>query len=178
MSATHIREHPVAPSLLRRAMLPAAALLIGSAFAVSHADGQTARTLVLTSGPPPAGEAEDGDFKQIDVRPRGLSPGDSFLAAGTLRDNGHVAARGHVICTVIDHSYRGQDCQFVLVFRDGTITASGGGINRLLPGQRPSPPHSPDEYAITGGTGAYRGASGTMSMQNHPDDSSTITLSL
>ena len=165
-------------SLLRRATLPAAALLVGSAFAVAQADGQAGRTIVLTSPAPTARDVKRGDFKQVDLAPHGVSPGDYFLAAGTLRENGQVAARAHATCTVIDHSYRGQDCQFVLVFRDGTITAAGGGINRLLPGQAPPPPHAPDEMAITGGTGAYRGASGTLSMQSHPDDSQTVTISL
>jgi hypothetical protein len=168
----------MASSLLRRALLPAAALLVGSALAVSHADGQAGRTIVLTGPPPTPRDLKSGDFKQVDLPPRGLSPGDYFLAAGTLRESGRVAARGHIVCTVIDHSYRGQDCQLVLIFRDGMITASGGGINRLLPGQSPPPPHAADELAVTGGTGAYRGAAGTVSMQSHPDDSSTFTISL
>lgn len=170
----------MASSLLRRATLPATALLVGSAFAAAQADGQAGRTMVLTSPAPTARDVRHGDFKQVDLAPHGVSPGDYFLAAGTLRENGKVAARGHATCTVIDHSYRGQDCQLVLVFRDGTITAAGGGINRLLPGQAPPPPHAADEIAVTGGTGAgaYRGASGTLSMQSHPDDSQTITISL
>jgi hypothetical protein len=178
MSTPHLSSSLTASPTLRRALLPAVALLAGSSLAVSAAHGQTGRTLVLTSGPPTARDVKRGDLKQVDLRPRGLSPGDYFLAAGTLRENGRVTARAHAICTVIDHSYKGQDCHFLLVFRDGTVTASGGGLNRLLPGQRPSPPHSPDEYAVTGGTGAYRGATGTMFMQAHRDDSSTITLSL
>jgi hypothetical protein len=64
------------------------------------------------------------------------------------------------------------------VLRDGTITASGGGLDRLLPGQPPSRPDTADEYAVTGGTGAYRGASGTLYWLPHDDDSSAITLSI
>lgn len=153
--------------------MPAAALFVGSALAISAADGQTARTLKFEgSAPVPR------DFKQVDVRPRGLSNGDHFIAAITLRAGDRIAGRAHVICTIIDRGYQGQDCNWVLVFRDGTITASGGGLDRLLPGQATPPPHAPDEYAITGGTGAYRAASGTLAMQAHDDDSSTITLSL
>jgi hypothetical protein len=160
-------------SILRRATIPAAALLVGSALAISAADGQTARTLTFAgSSPVPR------DFKQVDLRPPGFSNGDHFLAAITLRAGGRIAGRAHVICTIIDRRYQGQDCNWVLVFRDGTITASGGGLDRLLPGQPTPPPHAPDEYAITGGTGAYHGASGTLTMQTHKDDSSTITLSI
>ena len=86
--------------------------------------------------------------------------------------------RGHATCTIIDRRYAGQDCDFVLVLSDGTVTASGGGLDRLLPGQSPSPPHAPDEFAVTGGTGAYRDASGTLSLQEHADGSSTLTVSL
>ena len=160
-------------SFLRRAALPAVSLLAGSALAVSAADGQTGRTLEFAgSAPVPR------DLKQVDVRPRGLSIGDHSLAAVTLRAGDRIAGRAHVICTIIDRRYEGQDCHWVLVFRDGTITASGGGLGRLLPGQPTSPPHAPDEYAVTGGTGAYRGASGTLAMEAHDDDSSTITLSI
>ena len=56
--------------LIRRATVPAAALLAGSALAISSADGQAARTLTFTgSAPVPR------DFKQVDVRPRGLAVG-------------------------------------------------------------------------------------------------------
>jgi hypothetical protein len=72
----------MASSLLRRATLPAAALLVGSAFAAAHADGQAGRTMVLTSPAPTARDVRQGDFKQVDLAPRGVSPGDYFLAAG------------------------------------------------------------------------------------------------
>ena len=169
----------MATSLLRRATLPAAVLLVGVR---SPSRRPMARPVARWCSPARRRprDIKRGDFKQVDLAPHGVSPGDYFLAAGTLRENGKVAARGHATCTVIDHSYRGQDCQLVLVFLDGTITAAGGGINRLLPGQAPPPPHAADETAVTGGTGAgaYRGASGTLSMQSHPDDSQTITISL
>ena len=164
---------------LRRALAPtAAAALAASALAVSTAGGHTGRTLVFTSPAPTPRDIKRGDFKQVDLRPRGLSPGDYFLLAGSLRRNRHTVCRGHAVCTIIDHTYRGQDCQFVLILRDGTITAAGGGLDRLLPGQQPSPPRPPDDYAITGGTGAYGDASGVVSMQSHPDDSQTITVSM
>jgi hypothetical protein len=160
-------------AFLRRATLPAAALVVASALAVSAANGQTGSTLEFTgSAPTPR------DVKEIDARPRGLSTGDQTIGAVTLRADGRVAGRLHVNCTVLDRSYQGQDCDLVLVFRDGTITASGGGLDRRLPGQPPQPAHAPDEYAVTGGTGAYRAASGTLSWRAHDDDSSAITLSL
>ena len=163
----------ITSSFLRRAALPAVGLLVASALAVSVADGQTGRTLRFTG---PAAH-DPREAKQIDVRPRGLSIGDHYVVAGSLRAHGRVVARAHANCTIIDRSYEGQDCDFVIVFADGTLTASGGGLHRRLPGQPPSPPHAPDEYAITGGTGAYRSASGTLSLQTHGNQQ-TLTLTL
>ena len=160
-------------SILRRATVPAVGVALVSALVVTGADGQTGRVLEFAGTAPAPREV-----KQVDLRPRGLSLGDSFIAAITLRSAGRIAGRAHVRCTIVDRRYEGQDCDFVLVFRDGTVTASGGGLDRLLPGQSPPPDDAADEYAITGGTGAYRGASGVLSMRSHDDDSSTITLSL
>ena len=159
-------------SLLRRATVPAVGVALISALVVTAADGQTSRSLEFAGTAPAPRE-----FKQVDHRPRGLSIGDSFIGAITLRSSGRIAGRAHVHCTILDRRYEGQDCDFVLVLRDGTIAASGGGLDRLLPAQSP-PTEDADEYAITGGTGAYRGASGVLSMRSHHDDSSTITLSL
>ena len=158
-------------SFISRATASVVALLIGSALTLSAANGQTGRTLHFSGSVP-------RDGRQIDIRPRGTSVGDQVLAAVTLRTSGRVAGRAHVVCTVIDNRYQGQDCQIVLVLRDGTVTASGGGLHRRLPGQPPASPGSADEYAVTGGTGAYNGASGTLIMQSHKDDSSAITLAI
>ena len=173
MSATPSPAGRVAARFLRRATLPALALVVGSAtLALPYADGQTGRTLTFHGSAPTA-----RDVKPFDVRPRGLSTGDHFIGAVALRRHGRMTGRLHLTCIILDRSYRGQDCQGVLVLRDGTITVSGGGLDRLLPGQPPSPPDA-DEMAITGGTGAYRSATGVVAMQEHKDDSSTITVSL
>ena len=129
----------ITSSFLRLAALPAVGLLVASALAVSVADGQTGRTLRFTG---PAAH-DPREAKQIDVRPRGLSIGDHYVVAGSLRADGRVVARAHANCTIIDRSYEGQDCDFVIVFADGTVTASGGGLHRRLPGQPPSPPQRP-----------------------------------
>lgn len=165
---------PTTPSsFLRRATVPAVGVALACALVVTAADGQTGSTLELAGSAPVPREV-----KQVDLGPRGLSNGDYFVAAITLRSADRIAGRAHVICTIVDRRYQGQDCDFVLLFRDGTVTASGGGLDRLLPAQSPPPDDAADEYAITGGTGAYQGASGVLSMRSHNDDSSTITLSL
>ena len=116
-------------SFLRRATVPTVAVALISALLVTAADGQTGRLLEFAGSAPAPRE-----FKQVDVGPRGLSIGDYFVGAITLRSAGRIAGRAHVICTIVDRRYEGQDCDFVLVFRDGTVTASGGGLDRLLPG--------------------------------------------
>jgi hypothetical protein len=98
----------------------------------------------------------------IDVRPKGLSNGDRFFVASSVRSHGRTVGRGHAECVVLDRSYKGQDCRFVLVLRDGTITAEGGGLERRIPGAPPDPDPMADEFAVTGGTGAYAGASGEL----------------
>jgi hypothetical protein len=50
-------------------------------------------------------------------------------------------------------------CTLTAVLTDGTITLQGVALGKRLPGA--STPAA-EVYAITGGTGAYAGASGTM----------------
>jgi hypothetical protein len=50
-------------------------------------------------------------------------------------------------------------CTLTAVLADGSITLQGASLSKALPGA--SAPAS-DVYAITGGTGAYEGATGTM----------------
>jgi hypothetical protein len=136
---------------------PTIAVLAGSALALGTASGQQGRTLTFT-GPDP----KPRDVKMIDVKPKGLSNLDRYVVATSVRSGGHVVGRVHGECVILDRSYRGQDCHFVLVLRDGTITADGGGLDRAIPGAPRDPDPFADEYAVTGGTGAYAGASGEM----------------
>jgi hypothetical protein len=154
---------------LRALAAPIIPLLVAGGIVAASAGGEPAPRTLTFKG---LDEPLPRDFKTVDLKPRGLSTGDQFLAAGSMRSGGRVAGRGHVICTIIDRSYKGQDCHFVLVLRDGTITADGGGLDRLLPGQHDPDPLQ-DEFAVTGGTGAYDGASGTLTTRR---DRVTITL--
>lgn len=159
-------------TLIRRAILLSVVPVAAGAIAVSGADGQTGRTITLAADAPTRSNS-----RQIDERPRELSLGDRSIVALTLRADKRVAGRAHVVCSVADLAYEGQDCDWILVLPDGTITASGGGLDKDLPGQQQSPPRT-DYYAVTGGTGTYAGASGVLKMRSRKDDSSTITLSL
>jgi hypothetical protein len=156
----------------RALVAPTVAVLAGAALAASSAGGQQARTLTF-DGSAPARR----DIRQVDLRPRGPSNGDQVIAAFTLRSGGRIAGRAHVTCLIIDRAYEGQDCQIVLVLRDGMLTAAGGGLDKRLPGQARDPDELTDEYALTGGTGAYEGASGTLSTTARRDDSLDVRVS-
>ena len=145
------------------------AVLVG-AMAVRSAQGETGRTLTFTV-PPPAAR----DQHQVDVPPRGLSLGDEVVGAVSLRRHGELFGRALVVCTINDASFQGQQCVFTLVLRNGQITVHGGGLDRRLPH---SPPlGGPDVFAVTGGTGRYAGATGTLTI-SHGAHNDVFTVAL
>jgi hypothetical protein len=153
--------------------LAATAALIGGATLAVTAQGQdqSAQTIMLRGGP-----AAKRDMKQIDVKPRGTSVGDRFLVAETLRRDRKPIGRLLLDCTAVDASYQGQNCVITLLTRDGQITAQGGGEDRPLPGSGGNPATG-DLFAITGGTGTYAGATGTLRVRStRKGDTLTITL--
>ena len=112
-----------------------------------------ARTLTLTSI-----QAKNAE-RSIDAPPRGQSMGDSFILASTLRNGAQPAGRMEGDCVAIDVRFQGLQCTLTAVLADGSITLQGASLSKHLPGATAL---SQDVYAITGGTGAYVGASGTM----------------
>ncbi|MGH2967681.1 MAG: hypothetical protein ACRDK0_01255 [Solirubrobacteraceae bacterium] len=154
------------------ALAATAALIGGATLAVTaHGQDQPPQTITLQGGP-----AKQRDIKQIDVKPRGTSVGDRFLVAETLRRDRKPIGRMLTDCIAVDASYEGRICSITLVTRDGQITAQGGGVDRPLPG-RGSDPETADVFAITGGTGTYAGATGTLRVRStRKGDTLTITL--
>src|SRR6476660_7207449 len=147
----------------------AAAALFG-AVASHAAHGDTGRTLSFTAAPP-----APRDQHQVDVSPRGLSLGDQVVGAVSLRTHGELFGRALVACTINDASFQGQQCAFTLVLRNGQITVHGGGLDRRLPH---SPPlGGPDVFAVTGGTGNYAGATGTLTIR-HAAHNDVFTVAL
>jgi hypothetical protein len=102
----------------------------------------------------------------VDVRPKGLSLGDEFLGAETLRQAGAPAGHMEADCMVIDRTYAGQACSLTLILKAGQVIAQGGGVDKPIPGVGGTTPATGDEFAITGGTGAYRGAAGTLRLKS------------
>jgi hypothetical protein len=135
------------------------AVALFGATAVRAAHGDTGRTLTFTA-PPPAPR----DQHQVDVPPRGLSLGDQVVGAVSLRTHGELFGRALVVCTINDASFQGQQCAFTLVLRNGQITVHGGGLDRTLP--HAPPPGGADVFAVTGGTGSYTGATGTLTIRH------------
>jgi hypothetical protein len=133
----------------------AAALLGGAGLAVS-AHGQTARTLTFTAPLP-----GKHDARQVDVKPRGMSLGDSMVAAQTIHLDGKPVGRVLTDCVALDYRYQGRSCTLTLLTREGQIIALGGGEERPLPGHGPVA-GTEDTFAVTGGTGTYAGATGTV----------------
>jgi len=139
-------------------MLMATAAVAGGGLLAVTAQGQTgqAHKLVFTAGQP-----NKRDIKQIDVKPRGESLGDQVIGAITIRQAGKPIGRLINECSAADATYEGQMCEITLLTRAGQIIAQGAGEHRPLPGTG-GDPGTGDVFAITGGTGAYAGASGTV----------------
>jgi hypothetical protein len=134
-----------------------------------HAEGTSVRTLRFVASPPAA-----RDVKQIDIAPHGRSLGDQFLAAISLRRNGGLQGRAMVHCTINDQTFAGQQCTVDLVLRDGLITAKAAGLDRRLPHHTSLPG---DVYAVSGGTGAYEGATGMLTI-HHPSHGDVFIVRL
>ena len=136
-----------------------ATLAVGGAVAAATAlpaTGQEAppsKTLTLTSVQAKGGE------RAIDTPPRGDSVGDRFVFASTLRAEGKLAGRMEGDCLAVDLKFEGMQCTLTAVLADGSITLQGASLTKHIPGATAP---SQDVYAITGGTGAYVGAAGTM----------------
>ena len=133
------------------------------------AAGDPGQTLRFVAAPPLA-----GDQKQIDVPPAGLSLGDESIGAVSLRHDGQLFGRALVDCTINDGTFQGEQCTLDLVLRTGVITTKTAGLDRLLPHQTASPN---DVFAVTGGTGAYAGANGVMTI-HHGAQADILTVRL
>jgi hypothetical protein len=148
-----------------------AATVAATALVVLPASGQgtaTTRTLTFVS------TQKARDTKFVDVKPKGYSVGDSMLLSSLLHDGGRVAGRIEGHCVLLDPSYHAQMCTITAILAGGTLTLQGAGLDKRLPGVG----DGGEVYAITGGTGDYTGAGGTMTRKgNGRRDTLTFTLS-
>jgi Allene oxide cyclase barrel like domain len=129
------------------------AVAAATALPATGQEAPSSKTLTLTSVQAKGGE------RAIDAPPRGDSVGDRFVFASSLRRDGRLAGRMEGDCLAVDLKFEGMQCTLTAVLADGSITLQGASLSKHIPGATAP---SEDVYAITGGTGAYVGAAGTM----------------
>jgi hypothetical protein len=145
-----------------------AAVAAATALPATGQQAPAARTLTLTS------VTAKGSEHSIDAPPKGESAGDRFVFASTLRRDGAFAGRMEGDCLAVDAKFEGLQCTLTAVLADGTISMQGAALNKKIPGATTP---AAEVYAITGGTGAYVGATGTMTRSGN-GKSDTVVLSL
>jgi hypothetical protein len=155
-------------------LLAAGVMVLASTGCAIAAQGREAppagRRIVLDS------TLDTRSLRTNDVRPRGPSAGDQFTYAATLRRGGAAAGRLEGVGVATDPRYDGGVQVVTLVLADGTLAAQGGGPDKRTPGL--PPPARDSIFAVTGGTGAYTGAAGTMSLRDVSRSTARITIFL
>jgi hypothetical protein len=145
------------------AVIGVVALAVGS---VGPATGQTSATdndddhQVVTV----VSTNTEEDF--IDVGKTDISLGDSFVFTSTLTKQGKTAGHTGVVCTLTSVKMSESQCVGTAWLRDGQITVQG-----LVADESEGV-----ELAITGGTGAYEGAGGTLTSRVVSDTKEILTF--
>jgi hypothetical protein len=104
----------------------------------------------------------------VDVGEPDFSLGDEFVFTSDLTKRGTSVGHTGVVCTVTSVERSESQCVGTASFSKGQITIQG-----LLAGE-------PErfEFPITGGTGAYEGASGTLAVTTLSDTEELLTFYL
>ena len=104
----------------------------------------------------------------VDVGEEGLSLGDSFVFSSDLTKHGQSVGHTGVVCTLTSVEMEESQCVGTAWLRGSQITVQG-----LLAGE-------PEVFkvAITGGTGAYEGAGGTLVVKELSDTRELLTFHL
>lgn len=138
----------------RRLAIALTAGTLATLAAVLPAQGQDRTGGILTF----SSTEKQGDERMLDSRPKGPSVGDRWLLASTLRQGGKVAGRLEGDCVAVDKTFGVLQCSVVVVLSGGRLALHGASVDKRIPGVG----GRGEVYAITGGTGAYAGATGTM----------------
>jgi hypothetical protein len=157
---THSRYAAAALACAAAATIPALIVTTGG-----NAQAPTARTLTLQNA--------SMKISQVDLPPLIRSkrspetPGDEVIATSKVSGGGATGTR-YLMCAAARRGPSVESalysCQVTYNLADGTITAAG--VARIGGS-------APVTVAITGGTGAYAGASGTVTSANGAD---TLTI--
>jgi hypothetical protein len=116
---------------------------------------------------------KQGDERYIDLPPKGPSAGDRIVLSSRLSEGGRAAGRLEGDCVLQDKPFAVIHCGIVVLRADGRLTLHGAYAGKRIPrvgGTR-------EEYAVTGGTGAYQGATGTLT-RSGGGKRDTLTLTL
>ncbi|MFN2545040.1 MAG: hypothetical protein ABR600_10810 [Actinomycetota bacterium] len=113
----------------------------------------------------------------IDNAATGPSPGDVLVVRDVWKnDEGHVVGHGRLVCTVT-YVAGNEDIQLQCLLTGHT---SGGDLTAqglfTEPGRRP---HHPTVFwAVTGGTGSFAGATGSVRVHEVSEEESDVTFTL
>jgi hypothetical protein len=151
----------------RTAVGLAAVAALGVAVAIpSVGQSQTSRTITLN--------AHTKSVKVVDLPPRGKSSsGDLIVSISTLRNvDGARVGKGYIACTLTGRARTFEsanyECTGTNKLKDGSLTFAG---NLRLAARELT-------VAVTGGTGAYDGATGTALVTDVDDSTTKIDVAL
>ena len=146
------------------AILALGVLILAPSAALAHGKHKQSLRLV----------AEEIQSEYVDVGATGPSLGDQLVFSETLFRRGNEVGESGVVCTVVQvtppYDVVTFHCVGTLSLRRGQITLQG-----LIEVQGEDD-RGPWTVAITGGTGAYRGAGGEARVRQRDDDTSVYTL--
>ena len=141
------------------AMAAIAVLPVSSAVpATGHGDGNGRDSIRVLS--------TNTEEAFVDVGKADLSLGDAFVFTSDLTKHGRRVGHTGVVCTVTSTAREESQCVGTARLRLGQITIQG-----LVAGEP-----GVFEFAITGGTGAYEGAEGTLVVKEIPGTDPTKEL--
>jgi hypothetical protein len=139
-------------------------LALGPAVASAHSGKNRALRLVATRD----------QMETLDLGTTGPSLGDELIFSEVLRENGRQVGTSGVVCTItaVEPPYEvvTYHCVGTLSLRRGQIT-----LQALIEAQGPND-MGPWDVAITGGTGAFRGAGGQATYRLTSDTRAIYTL--
>lgn len=158
----------IKPKLYATTLVIVAVAMLVFGSVVAAANGKGKKTLILT--------ATENQFEFLDLGATGPSVGDYFAFSETLSHRGREVGASGGVCTVTEvvapYDVLTFHCVATLSLRRGQITLQG-----LVEVQGEDDP-GPFTVAITGGTGAYRGAAGETVIRDVSPTSSIYKVRL
>lgn len=155
---------------MRRPVQLAAAVVVGlasfTAFAQSASASPSSHQKVIH-----VHEASIG-ARPIDLPPTGASFGDELVGANTLSSGGTVVGADSFVCTTVSADGKSLQCAAIYRLKQGRITALG---YATIVG---STPLFDEQFAITGGTGAYAGARGQVRVVQTSEQAAELYVEL